>query len=119
MYKLDGRIPVIEYSTHSYFIFIGNCDNYLWHTFLIKTDFLATKNIGKIYLLPLYLLPLLRPDLEAARAPRRAIFLAARALATRRLVGMVAPPAPRRVRPVAMSNATAPAPATASPGQMG
>ena len=43
--------------------------------------------------------------------------MAARALATRRLVGMVAPPAPTMARPVARSNATAPVPATARPGQ--
>ena len=56
--------------------------------------------------------------LDAARAPRTAIFLAARALATRRLVGMVAAPAPARVSPVATSKARAPAPTAASPGQM-
>ena len=59
----------------------------------------------------------------AARAAMMAIFLAAttgaRALATRRLVGMVAPPTPRRVSPVATSNATAPVPATTNPGQIG
>ena len=48
-----------------------------------------------------------------------ASFLATRALATRRLVGMVAPPSPAMVRPVAISNATAPAPAIARPGHVG
>ena len=66
---------------------------------------------------PSHLLPASRSC--AARAARRAIFLAARALATRRLVGMVAAPSPAMVRPVAASNAMAPDPASTNPGQIG
>ena len=44
--------------------------------------------------------------------------MAASPLTTRRLVGMVAAPSPAMERPVARSNATAPAPAAASPGQI-
>ena len=66
---------------------------------------------------PSHLLPASRSC--AARAARRAIFLAARALATRRLVGMVAAPSPAMVRPVAASNAMAPDPANTNPGQIG
>ena len=67
---------------------------------------------------PSHLLPASRSS-AAARAARMAIFLAARALATRRLVGMVAPPSPAMTSPVAASNATAPDPATTNPGQIG
>ena len=48
-----------------------------------------------------------------------AAFLRASALNMRRLVGMLAAPAPARARPLATLNATAPVPARASPGQMG